>query len=137
MKKLILLFFACLLLSSCHDTIKGKSIAELQIPVFHNRLDAGQYNEIYDATADGFKKVTTKEKMNQLLSAINRKLGAVKSSEVVNWNVTTRNFTTYVVLVSKTEFEKGTGTETFTFIVSGTNANLAGYNMNSLDMMTQ
>ena len=139
MKKLIPLLIASILLSSCGDTIKdtmkGKSVAEPQIAEFHKKLDAGQYEEIYNAAAEEFKKNVTKEKMTRILSAISRKLGTVKSKKIVNWHVNTRNLTTHVILVSETEFEKGTGTETFSFIVSGSNAKMVGYNINSVDMM--
>ena len=137
MKKLIISLLLCLGLSACSDTINGKSIAEPQIAVFHSQLDAQQYDSIYDSASDEFKNAASREKMSQLLSAINKKLGTVKSSKIVNWRVNTFNMKTNVILVSETEFEKGTGTETFTFRVSGSNANLMGYNINSLDMMTQ
>ena len=135
MRRIIPLLFASLLFTSCGDTFKGRHVAEPQIAVFHKRLDAGEYDEIYYDAAGEFRKATSKEKMNELLSAINRKLGAVQASAVTNWRVTTRNRTTYVVLVSETRFENGSGTETFTFIVSGSNADLIGYNINSVDMM--
>ena len=126
---------ACVLLSGCGDTIKGKAVAEPQIAIFHAKLDAQRFDEIYSATGDDFKKAAPKEKVLQLFSAIERKMGKVKSSTTTNWNVSTFNFVTTVVLAAETQFEKGTGTETFTFRVSGDKATLVGYNINSLDMM--
>lgn len=137
-RNLILALVAgCLLITGCGDTIKGKSIAESQVVAFHERLDAGRFDEIYSSADGAFRKAAPKEKVLELFSAVEKKLGKVKSSSTKTWNVKTFNFVTRVVLVAETEFEHGKGTETFTFQVSGGKASLIGYNMNSLDMMTQ
>jgi hypothetical protein len=104
---------------------------------FHAKLDSGRFDEIYSTADDAFRNAGPKEKVLELFSAVEKKLGKVKSSSTKTWNVKTFNFVTRVVLVAETEFEHGKGTETFTFRVSGGKASLIGYNMNSLDMMTQ
>ena len=126
-----------LLLLGCTDIIKGKSVAEPKVAVFHDRFNEGQYEEIYSEAADAFKKAAPKEKVLALFSAIDSKLGKVQSSSITTWNVKNFNLVTTVVLVSDTQFELGTGTETFTFRVSGDKAALLGYNINSMDMMIQ
>ena len=141
MKKSIPFILICFSLVSCgdafKDTFKSKSTAEPQIAIFHERLNSERYDEIYDTATEEYRKGGTREKMAQLFSAINRKLGTVKSSRIVNWRVNILNLTTYVVLVSETEFERGTATETFSFLISGDNAILHGYIIKSLDMMMQ
>ena len=124
-------------LFGCTDTIKGKSVAEPKVAVFHDRFNAGQYEEIYSEAADEFQKAATREKLLDLLSAIDRKLGKVQSLSIKSWNVKTFNLVTTVVFVADTQFEQGSGTETFTFRVSGDKAALLGYNINSMDMMTR
>ena len=136
-RSLIFTLVACLLITGCGDTIKGKSIAESQVVAFHEKLDAGRFDEIYSAADDAFRNAAPKEKVLRLFSAVEKKLGKVKSSSTKTWNVKTFNFVTRVVLVAETEFEHGTGTETFTFRVSEGKASLIGYKMDSLDMMTQ
>ena len=131
------LIAACMALSGCGELIHGKSIAEPQVAVFHERLDGGRFEEIYSAADEDFRGAASKEKVFELFSAVERKLGKVKSSSTANWNVNTFNLVTSVVLVENTEFEHGKGTETFTFHVSGDKAVLVGYNINSLDMMTR
>lgn len=42
---------------------------------------------------------------------------------------------TTAVLTQNTEFERGKGVETFTFVVSGSSCTLQGYYINSQDMM--
>jgi hypothetical protein len=137
MRYLILVLTSCVALCGCGDTIKGKSVAEPQIAVFHADLNAKRFDKIYAAAGDEFRKAAPKEKVLQLFTVIEKKLGPVVSTSIKSWNVKTFNFVTTVVLVADTKFEKGSGTETFTFQVSGEKALLVGYNINSLDMMTQ
>ena len=137
MRKLTCSLVVCLTLSGCGDTIKGKSVAEPQIATFHEKLDAQKFDEIYTTAAAEFRSAAPKEKVLKLFSVIEKKLGKVTSSSTTNWNVKTSNFVTTVVLVEETKFEKGTGTETFTFHVSGDKAELVGYHINSMDLITQ
>jgi len=138
MRRLLFLAMAIsLALCACTDTIKGKSVAEPKIAVFHERLNAGQYDEIYSEASDEFRSAASKEKVFALFSAIDNRLGKVKSSSIKTWNVKTFNFVTTVIFLVETQFERGAGTETLTFRVSGDNAALVGYNINSLDMMTR
>lgn len=127
----------CLVITGCGDTIKGKGIAESQVAAFHEKLNAGDFDQIYSTADEAFRKAAPKEQALQLFSAIQKKLGKEKSSSTTTWNVNTFNFVTTVVLVAETEFEHGKGTETFTFHISGGKASLVGYNINSLDMMTR
>lgn len=136
-RSMFLILTISLVLFACTDTIKGKSVAEPKVAVFHERLNAGQYGEIYSEASEEFRSVAPQEKVLALFSAIDNKLGKVKSSSIKTWNVNTFNFVTTVVLVVDTQFERGVGTETFTFRVSGDKATLLGYYINSLDMITR
>ena len=117
--------------------MKGKGIAESQIAAFHEKLNAGDFDQIYSTSDDAFRKAAPKEQALKLFSAIQKKLGKETSCSTKTWSVNTFNFVTTVVLVVETEFEHGKGTEKFTFHVSNGKASLVGYNINSLDMMTQ
>ena len=128
-------FAALLFLAGCSETINGKPIAEAQIAIFHDQMNTDSFAEIYESTHKDFKSNTSKEITDKLFSAIRRKLGRVESSETINWNVSTHNTVTTVVLVSKTKFTDGEATETFTYRVDGEQASLIGYNINSLDML--
>jgi len=130
-----LAFAALLFLIACSETINGKPIAEAQISIFHDQMNADQFAEIYESTHKDFKSNTSKETTDKLFSAIRRKLGKIESSKMVNWNVNTHNTVTTVVLVSNTKFTDGEATETFTYRVDGEKALLIGYNINSLDML--
>jgi hypothetical protein len=137
LRNTLFLIIACFALSACGDTIKGKSIAEPEVSRFHERLNGKRFEEIYSSASDDFRNAAPKERVLELFSAIDRKLGPAKSFSTTNWNVRTFNFVTTVVLVESTSFDRGTGTETFTFRVSGDKAVLVGYSINSLDMLTK
>ncbi len=138
MKRCLFLVVAVLLLlAGCTDTINGKSVAEPRVALFHEQLNAGQYDQIYDEADDGFRNAAPREKVLALFAAIDTKLGKVQSSSISSWRVNTYNLATRVVLVADTRFEHGSGTETFTYGVSDGKATLIGYNINSLEMMTR
>jgi hypothetical protein len=71
----------------------------------------------------------------KFLQSVRRKLGTVKSAtQIANSN--TFNGVTSVVLTYKTDFEKASAVETFTFIVSSDAATLQGYHVNSNALIT-
>ena len=109
---------------------------------FHQQLDARQFERIWSEADDAFRGSTTREQALQLLDAIHRKLGAVVSSTERAWNV--RSFVgsgalsgDFVQLTEDTTFERGIGAEDFAWkIVDGT-PRLAGYHINSADLVTR
>jgi len=82
------------------------------------------------------KKVTTKQDFVDLLAVVERKLGAVKETTKNGWNVNFQPSGTFVVLGFKTQFEKGTGEETFTYRISNRDALRVGYRINSNALIT-
>jgi hypothetical protein len=128
-------FACCLLLAACGDTIYGKALAEKQMDVFHDQLNAGKFNEIYASAAQEFRDAAPKEKVLRLFAAVKGKLGSVQTATTTGWRVNTINLTTVVILTEDVHFEHGTATETFTYKVSGEHATLAGYNINSMDLI--
>jgi hypothetical protein len=99
-------------------------------------MAAQQFDQIYSEAADDLKKTTTDQAMTRLLSAVERKLGAVKSASRNAWSVNFNASGTSVTLKYKTAFEHGSGEETFAFRISGGKALLAGYHINSNELIT-
>ena len=62
---------------------------------------------------------STKQKYDDFMGAVQRKLGKVTSSSNATWNVQSFNMKTSVVMTQKTIFEHGQGTESFTFELDG------------------
>lgn len=121
---LIGLLQAC---SSAADT--GK--AEAAVAEFHTQLDQGQYADIYAQASDDFKKAATQADFAKLLGAVHRKLGAVKSSQKMNWRLNFGVGGETIALSYKTSFAGGDAQESFVYHMNGDRAELYGYNINS------
>jgi len=133
--RLLLLALLGFAVVGCSDTISGKGVAEPEVARFHERLKSRDFAGLYAATGADFKAAVTEKKALALFEAIDRKLGTLRESNQVNWNVNTRNMITTVVLVYESKFEEGEATETFTFRVHDGKPELIGYNISSLDML--
>lgn len=136
-RRLLALVFALVALPGCGDLVSGKGVAEPEVTRFHERLTAREFEAIYASASDDFRKAAPKEKFLALLAAIDRKLGAMKSTKQVSWNVRRFNFKTTAVLGYKTTFEGGEATETFTFRIADGKPELLGYNISSMELMTK
>ncbi len=124
-----------LLLSACSDS-QDVNIAQEAVAHFHEMLSAGQFEQIYAQSDDTLKNVTTTEQLTRILSAIDRKLGAVKSSESSGWGTNFGTSGTSVTLRYRTQFEHGTAAETFVYRFTDGKGLLAGYNINSADLIS-
>jgi opacity protein-like surface antigen len=124
-----------LLLSACSAT-QDVNVAQEATAHFHEMMSAGQFEQIYAQSDASFKKATTSEDLTRLLSAVNRKLGVVKTSGSDGWNVGFTPSGTSVTLRYTTQFERGTGAETFLYRFADGKALLAGYHVNSNALIT-
>lgn len=107
------------------------SVAEQAVPRFHALLNAGKFEEIYNASSEDIKKATKQQDFIALLEAVHRKLGEVKSSERQAWKVNYQTSGTFVSLTYKTIYSEGEAAEQFVFLLKGKAATLAGYHINS------
>jgi hypothetical protein len=99
--------------------------------------DEGKLEDVWKEADPKFRAAITREKYDDFLGAVRRKLGKVISTSNLGWNISTFNFNTTVVMNQKTVFERGQGAESFTFSIAGTNAVLVGYNIQSMDLITK
>jgi hypothetical protein len=112
------------------------ALAEAGIARFRELMAAQQFGQIYSEAADELKKATTEAELTRLLSAIDRKLGTVKGTEKNGWSVNYNASGTSVTLKLKTQFERGTGAESFVYRITGGKALLVGYHINSTELIT-
>jgi hypothetical protein len=133
---LIALFVLCVAVVSCKSIREGKPAADAAVITFHSLLDQGRYADIYAASDSRMKDAATENDLSKLLNAVHTKLGNVKESTAQSFNVGNYNLTTTVTVVQQTTFERGKATEQFVFVIDGKNAALAGYNINSADLIT-
>ncbi len=126
---------AVLVLSGCGSQ-QSVDNAKAAVSVFHADLDAANINSIWADTAPAFRETTDRKQLGSFLLAVNRKLGKVRRSEQVGWQMNTTTQGSFVVLQMQTEFERGPAQETFTFLRDGEQLRLAGYNVNSNALVT-
>ena len=112
------------------------NLAQSEIERFRQLMTAQQFSQIYSDASDELKKTTGEQDMARLLTAIDRKLGPVKNAEKNGWNVNYNTSGTSVTLKFNTQFERGTGAETFVYRIAGGKAQLAGYNITSNALIT-
>jgi len=129
-------FFAAALVG-CGGFIKAKPAAEKAVARFHESYNQGKLDDIWNGSDAKFRTAVTRQKYDEFLGAVHRKLGKVTSTSSVGWNVKSFNLRTTVFMTQKTIFENGQGTESFTFTMNGTNAVLVGYNIQSMDLITK
>lgn len=100
-------------------------------------LDDERYADIYAGLDPKFKEVTTEQEMTDILQAVHIKLGKVMSSKNQTWRANSFNLETQLVMVQETSFEHGNSVETFTFFFADKKVSLAGYNINSKELITK
>ena len=132
----ILVGFLLVACSSCSLT-KGKGIAEAAVVKFHDQFNAGKYHEIYENADDGFKKSVSESDFVGLLEAVKRKLGTIKQAHSASWGVNTTAMGTMATLSYDVDFSEGKGSEQFVFRISGDNALLYNYTVNSPLLITK
>jgi hypothetical protein len=129
-----LVAIVAVVLAACSAS-KDFDLAHAAVAQFRTLMTEQKFDQIYLEAADELKKTTTQPNFTRLLSAVERKLGPVKTAKANGWSVNYNSSGTSVTLKFNTEFEKGTGAETFTYRIRGDKALLAGYNINSDDLI--
>jgi hypothetical protein len=134
-RRLCGLLVAVLLAAGCSSG-QDLAAAQAEIARFRELMAAQQFGQIYSEASDELKKTTAEQGMARPLAAVDRKLGAVKGAEKDGWNVNYTPSGTSVTLKFNTQFERGTGVETFVYRIAGGKALLAGYNITSNALIT-
>jgi hypothetical protein len=111
-------------------------MAEAAATTFHGELNAGDFDAIWSGADDSFRRASTRENYDKFIGAVHRKLGLVVNTTTTGWAIKNFNFQTSVVLVKRSEFEHGSGVETFTYAVHGDSVKLVRYDINSTELVT-
>ena len=119
------------MMAAACNPVANANDAERRITEFHGAYNDGDPMRLYGLTGQAFKDVTTMEEMRDLYTVVDARLGKVESSERVNLNVANRNGVNSTVVIMETQFEQGSGTETFTFNGGGDDFELVGWSVNS------
>jgi len=119
-----------LFLSACNP-MEQVDEANQSIEAWHETYNSGDARALYGQTAQEFREVTSIDQMNQLVELVTDRMGKVQSSERSGININTTNGVTTTVVTMATVFEKGEGTETFTFQGTGDDTKIVGWNVDS------
>lgn len=119
-----------LLLSACNPMAQLDG-AEQYIERFQQTYNSGDARALYGQTSEEFRDATTPEQMQELITLIDERMGAVESSERAGFNLDTNNGLTVSTVTMTTQFTKGEGTETYTFYGTGDDLRLVGWNVDS------
>jgi hypothetical protein len=111
--------------------MRGKKLSDAAVQRFHQQLDAGQFEAIYDEAGEGFKAGDSREEVIKFLGAVHKKIGNSRKADWVNINVNTNTNGTFTRTSYTTTFDSGTATETFTWVKSGGNLKLYNYHIES------
>jgi Protein of unknown function (DUF4019) len=118
----------------------AKGAAEDATAQFHQRLDAEQFDQIYEATDELFKSAATRAQFTEMLAAVHRKLGRIVSSTQTSFysrDQAGTNAGSYISLTYETKFADGASTESFNWRVVGAGVRLVGYRIDSPTLITK
>ena len=118
----------------------AKGDAETGVATFHGMLDAERYSEIYSGTDELFKNATLEAQFTEILQAVHRKLGVVRSTAQRNFYSREQagtNAGSYISMTYDTQFAEGPATESFNWRVVDGKVHLAGYNIQSSLLITR
>lgn len=122
---------------ACGRLSQAKTTGEKAVANFHAAYNQGKIEDIWKNADPRFRAATTKLKYEDLIQAVQRKLGQVVSTSNTTWQVRSYNLNTSILLSQTTTFERGQGMEAFVFALNGTNATLVQYDIQSIDLLTK
>ncbi|MCF6314548.1 MAG: DUF4019 domain-containing protein [Verrucomicrobiales bacterium] len=129
-----LLLLSVLFLNACNAG-KGATAAQVAVVDFHKKFEQEKFAQIYQESHQGFKDSVSEKKMIKLMATVKSKLGSIKSSKRAGFRFNTRNLKANIVLQYQTVYEHGKGVETFTYRLSGGEAFLMGWHINSNELI--
>jgi hypothetical protein len=115
--------------------LQGRSLSKEAVRVFHDDLNNGRYEQIWENGDVGFRGKGTQQELTAFFQAVHRKLGDAGASDLRNISVNATPTGTFITTVYQTTFAKGSATETFTWLKSSGHLKLYGYNIQSMALV--
>lgn len=142
MRKLPLLsalLAAASVLSGCFGALKDAQDQALKLETaMHQQMADGDIAGIYKNADQSYRDAATREKSDALFNAIAQKLGTPLTCGPGGINLTVNTSGTFIRSQCTTPFSKNaTATEFFVWKKSGADFNLAGYHINSDELITR
>lgn len=111
--------------------LAGRKLSNDAVAHFHQELNAGSFDQIWQAADEGFRRGGTREQLLAVLLMVHTKLGDANSSTLFNIQVNANPNGTFIVAAYNTRFAKAPAVEKFTWKKTGGVLKLYGYNVNS------
>ena len=103
--------------------------AEREIDALHGLYDAQQFGTIYRDGTAGMRLLSTLDQAVAFYQKSFERLGRVQGSKTASWSRGATNGMDSITVVRKTRFERGSATESFTFVEKAGKIVLAGYDL--------
>jgi len=120
-----------MVLAGCASKADVKNAQEL-IPIFHQWLDAANYDAIVAATDVEYRKSSQQEDLAAPFRKAHERLGTTVNSQWLDTSVVTLIGGARVTVHHQTKFEKGDMRETFTFMIRDHKTYLLKYEVTPL-----
>jgi len=113
------------------SSYRDYQIASGAVERFHQQLNAGDYDRIYQGATDEFRGWGKREDLNRFFDNIREKMGTAGKPSTVGFHVNWRNGAVWVDQTLNTQFEKGKAQEYFVWKIEHDQPRLYNYRIDS------
>ena len=123
---------ALLLVWTCgRGAYSSYRVADSAVGHFHALLNQSEYEELYGDATDEFRRMGERSEQIAFLEKVHTRMGNAGKTKLAGFHNNATNKGTFVNLVYQTDFEQGQAREGFVWRVSGEQARLIGYHIDS------
>lgn len=121
-----------IVLWSCgKGTYHNYRLARAAVETFHQQLDQGDYDAIYEETTDEFRRTGKRGDTVKFFEMVHQKMGNSGKMSVRGFHIKLQNGTVFVDEVYGTHFAQGEAQESFIWIVRQEQPRLHAYHIDS------
>jgi len=114
-----------------NSTYRNYQLASAATDHFHQQLNAGAYDEIYENATEEFRRSAKREDLDHLFGNIREKMGSARKPTATGFHVNWRNGILWIDQSFSTQFEKGTAQEYFVWKIQQDQPRLYNYRIDS------
>jgi len=113
------------------STYQDYQIASAAADHFHQQLNTGDYDHIYESATDEFRRWGKREDLNRFFDNIRQKMGNAGTPSSLGFHVNWRNGVLWVDQTFNTKFEKGQAQEYFVWKIQQDQPRLYEYRIDA------
>lgn len=130
-----LIILALLAVASCSSG-ENLAAADKAVARFHAEMNGGAFDQAYAESDPAMKNVTSLGDFRNLMGALNKKLGAFRSTNRTSWTVNYNTSGTFTNVQYESQYDRAKATETFVFSGSANKLRMVSFNVNSPALIT-